>query len=884
MRNRQKEEANSNNAINYIRNSLLFSNNRYQWIRLLIEKVLDDNLCNDDVDNLIDSLLPKRKIKRPQREQVRKNKQTLQPVFSDGNMDTEIAVKKIKSIDKISNIGLLDVKDPIDLKDGLNVFYGENGAGKSSVYLSLCKALGKNDKSIYSNIATENNESCCQITIVDSDENEHPLKWDSSDENKELKVMIFDSLISNYIVEHAQKNQFKMAHLKMEYFSFLHNLYQKIESKLNQELAIINTEYEDTGQVLAEKASSVFEENFGWDKKKIKKFDFTKKDEEDLVEFNRQIKILEKSNPGSVVRNIGNALEETESVLSVFGEPNEEENENSDIEYGWELFYNKEYFKGVNGQIDKYNKVKKAFERSGKNKISSLIPPDWIDSNTWKNFISRSVDFLNSLDDEEFKEYTTKTCAYCHQSLQTKEAKALIMTYQELHEEHKEKLEKEASKLKKMSELMDECIKTLEVIPTRNVKIEIEFKTIGEEEQINFDFENVKKIFQKYRTAINKAQRIRMDDVDIKTIESFWSIYSRLSDRFRNLIDRLDKSIAGKDSKIKKLKTKVELLQTKKSLYENKGYILKYLKLDRLKVFLDKKISGIAPLRQCTSKIESVFSGQATLEEFKKCLKKEYKYFDFSPPEMWSIAPSTRGGVNKRVYSIRDRRLAEIFSEGEKKLHALSDFFAQCQLDKYGGVFIFDDPVNSLDEGNIEVVAKRIMDLMVEGHQVIVFTHNLVFLNSIIDTQKDYCMLVERLNDQIIIEKNTKVGDKKELSNRFNEIKKRMKDFQLRENESISEYEIKNVYDLISGYLENYLAIVMLSDIIGRFRPNIRMDSLDKLKSLDKDSLDKMIGLYGQSSIKGSRHGMPTSASMGKPFYQQLAEHVNELEENFKLS
>lgn len=284
------------NAIDYIKGSSIFTNPRYEWITPLVIKTLEDDLCDADINDLVDSFLSKKKVKS---EPVQPNQPESQTESDDEEED--VGIKKIKSIDKISNIGLLDVEEPIALKDELNVFYGKNGAGKSSIYLGLCKVLGKS-KSICSNIATESDESCCEITIEGDDGSDYTLEWNSEDENEESRVMIFDSLISNYIVEHAQENQFRMAHLKMEYFSFLHSLYQKLESKLNQELTIINTEYEATGQVLAEKAPSVFEEDFDWDNKKIKKFDFTKKDEESLAELNRQIKVIEKEKIGDKIR------------------------------------------------------------------------------------------------------------------------------------------------------------------------------------------------------------------------------------------------------------------------------------------------------------------------------------------------------------------------------------------------------------------------------------------------------------------------------------------------------------------------------------------------------------------------------------------------------
>lgn len=862
------------NAIDYIKNSTIFTNPRYKWIIPLTTKVLEDDLCDADIDELVDSFLPKKKSKTEKTQPTQP-----EPRLKSDDEGDDVDIKKINSIDKISNIGLLDVKDPIVLKDGLNVFYGKNGAGKSSIYLGLCKVLGKS-KSICSNIATKSDKSCCEITIEGDDDNDYTLKWNTEDENEESKVMIFDGLISNHIVEYAQENQFKMAHLKMEYFSFLHDLYQKIGSKLNQELNIINTKYETIEQVLAEKTPSVFKEEFDWDEKKIKELDFTKKDEGSLVELNRQIKILEKNDPGAVVRNIGNALEATEDILSVFSKLNGKEVENGGIEYGWELLYDKDYFEGINGQIDKYNKVKKAFEKSGKNKISSFISPEWIDKDTWEKFISSSMDFLNSLDEDEAKKYTEEKCAYCQQPLQTKEAKILVRAYQELHDEHKEKLNEEAKELEEVSEVMGKCIEAIDGISAKNKKIEQELDSIGEKSQITFDFKNVKAVFQKYKTAITKAEKVKIEGVYIKVVEDFWNVYEPLFGKFKAKINKLNKDITDKDGKIKKLEAKVESLEEKKSLYESKNNILKYLKLYDFKEILSGKIFDITPLRQVTSSLKTSFANEATLKEFKKYLKTEYDFFNFLLPEKWNIAPATRSDVNKRVYSIGDKRLAEIFSEGERKLHALSDFFAQCELNKYKGVYVFDDPVNSLDEDNIEVVAERIIKLAEGDNQVIVFTHNLYFLNSLIENGKLKINKLEKNKSQINILRDIDIDSDSELKEILKRIKYEMGILAKKDLERINKYEMGSVYCLISRYLEEYVMKIYFKNVISRYRPNIRMDSLDKLSNLETSKIKEILTIYKKTNRKCTRHSQPEGVK--DPIYDELKGDVKTLFKNYK--
>jgi ABC-type multidrug transport system ATPase subunit len=267
------------------------------------------------------------------------------------------------------------------------------------------------------------------------------------------------------------------------------------------------------------------------------------------------------------------------------------------------------------------------------------------------------------------------------------------------------------------------------------------------------------------------------------------------------------------------------------------------------------------------------------LQLFREKLDEEYKELGFETPTSWSIKPITRDDVNKRVYNLGDKRLSQIFSEGEKNIHALADFFAEAEMNNYQGVYIFDDPVNSLDEMNREKVAERILRLVIKGNQVIIFTHDLVFLNMLIDTVKDSLHRVLKAENKIIIETNAKIGDKKELKSIIDKIKIELDRVEKLPITTDKELDMRMIYSLISGYLESYFEIVVLGSIISRYRPNIRMANILELKKIDDSILDKLNKLYDQTSIKGSRHS--TAKGSPKPDLDQLKQHVKELETDF---
>ena len=79
--------------------------------------------------------------------------------------------------------------------------------------------------------------------------------------------------------------------------------------------------------------------------------------------------------------------------------------------------------------------------------------------------------------------------------------------------------------------------------------------------------------------------------------------------------------------------------------------------------------------------------------------------------------------------------MTDVLSEGEQRVVALAAFMAELGLAEQGNAVVFDDPVSSLDHNHRELVAKSIVRLA-ESRQVIVFTHDLVFLADSMFTAK----------------------------------------------------------------------------------------------------------------------------------------------------
>jgi hypothetical protein len=279
------------------------------------------------------------------------------------------------------------------------------------------------------------------------------------------------------------------------------------------------------------------------------------------------------------------------------------------------------------------------------------------------------------------------------------------------------------------------------------------------------------------------------------------------------------------------------------------------------------------------SRLNTDFSKEVFIKDFQKYLDEEYENLNFSKPVKYQLSTKTTQGENKRVYRIGDRKIREIFSEGEQKQHALADFFAQSEIEGFKGVFIFDDPVTSLDECNMEYLAERIIRLVSERNaQVIIFTHNLVFLNYLLElTGEEKVKHFIRESNAIFLDPDAKLGTDHDLKVKRKKINERIESIKQKDKSGISidEYEIRNVYDLLSGYLESFVEVEIFKSVISRYRPNIRINSLNKVK-WNKDIISEVIRLFNKTSRKVSRHSQPIGIQT--PTLNGLLKHKEDID------
>lgn len=838
------------NAIDFIKSSGFYADKKYSWLAPLINKVLTDELTDADIHNFLSTNNPESTLQTVTRTISKPATYVVEPRN----------IRSINEITTVSNVGLVNIAEPLKLDAGLNIFYGKNGAGKSSIYNALCSIFGK-DKKVHPNLEAQGTNTFCAIKYTNQAKEEVDLRWDMGTPNPNSPTMIFDGQIAQVLVDSDQDNKFEIAHLKLEYFAYLHNLYEKVDRALQQNLATIQAQVQTVEQSNRDALGFLFNKSIE-ELTTISTTTLSATEEARLKEIEADLETLSKDNPEAVVKNLTATRDKITDVLKSFG--------SKDVASGeWQMKHTREKLDALNERMRVFNETKKALEEGGVNKLSKLIPSEWVQNPLWTAFIAKSIEFTESLDDASKHQYANDNCVYCQQKLAMDDSKKLIEAYHEITAEHKSKLEEEKIAIERIANTIENTyIAKLGGIANINTSITTELDVTKTAILTTIDPATLTTIYTGIKESIAGFKAISVTDDELTTLSSFYAAYTELEKTFSTKITELTTAIASRATTLKTLTDEVAPLRQKSVIKNNSAIILKYLDAKKKQKELTDKSSNISSIKQATSMQETSFAKVASLLEFKACLDQEHKHFSFTPPSFLNIKTVTPGGVNKRSYSLADKRLADIFSEGERKLHALADFFAQCEVNKYKGVYIFDDPVNSLDEDNIVRVAKRIIKLAEGGNQVIVFTHNLYFLNSLSNNATDTVFNVSKNASSKEVELKTVKLDEvgKQLKVKFEAIAEQMKLLEATTNPNF--IQIGAVYDIMSGYIEEYVEKKLLRNVISRYRANIRVGNLMELSTISEDRLKLITELYESTSRGGNRHDNPEDAA--KPTYDQL--------------
>jgi ATPase subunit of ABC transporter with duplicated ATPase domains len=234
----------------------------------------------------------------------------------------------------------------------------------------------------------------------------------------------------------------------------------------------------------------------------------------------------------------------------------------------------------------------------------------------------------------------------------------------------------------------------------------------------------------------------------------------------------------------------------------------------------------------------------------------------------------------------------QILSEGEQRALALACFLAEVsdEGDAYG--LVVDDPVSSLDQRRLRLVAKRLVQEAVKGRQVIVFTHNLVFFNEVVaeaskagDAAPLIKMVIRRTESQGfgVVEEDIEPWVGRSVSARIADLRERARQLAATTDFTSETYrrQAKDFYSDLRETWERSVEEVVLNKTVERLVPDVMTKRLSGVIVSDEDY--KAIFFAMKHVSERSGHDMPAGRDIPVPSPTEMLADVETLD-NFQAN
>lgn len=233
------------------------------------------------------------------------------------------------------------------------------------------------------------------------------------------------------------------------------------------------------------------------------------------------------------------------------------------------------------------------------------------------------------------------------------------------------------------------------------------------------------------------------------------------------------------------------------------------------------------------------------------------------------------------------QKLVNIASEGEQRCIALAGFLAELGQASHRSAILFDDPVSSLDHLYQNRVAER-LSLESTERQVIVFTHDIVFLQQLLRWQEHHeyeptVKLIEwdgksrrpgAVSDQL----PWNVQSVKQQIHHLKEIQRQLTSSWVPIPTEGNNRDMEHAYSLLRSAIERSVEETMFSGIVERFNDQILVGKVLELAELPEDMLISLKELYSECHKVVDAHTKPQLAHPTPPDPIQLDKDILTLE------
>ena len=225
--------------------------------------------------------------------------------------------------------------------------------------------------------------------------------------------------------------------------------------------------------------------------------------------------------------------------------------------------------------------------------------------------------------------------------------------------------------------------------------------------------------------------------------------------------------------------------------------------------------------------------------------------------------------------------ITQVLSEGESRTLSLASFLTELKTAESRSTIIFDDPVSSLDHMWRKRIARRLV-VEAEKRQVIVFTHDILFLRALtdeaarrtIDCKHQYIQRDVQVGicseDLPWIAMNTKA--------RIGRLRVRLQEAEAIFRNSYDKYEeaARGVYRLLREAWEQATTEVLLNDVVQRYRPSIETQKVKSLYDITQEDCKAVAD--GMTESSRWLHDQAAADATPFPKPEVLKQQIDELD------
>jgi energy-coupling factor transporter ATP-binding protein EcfA2 len=233
---------------------------------------------------------------------------------------------------------------------------------------------------------------------------------------------------------------------------------------------------------------------------------------------------------------------------------------------------------------------------------------------------------------------------------------------------------------------------------------------------------------------------------------------------------------------------------------------------------------------------------------------------------------------------------SKVLSEGEQRALALACFLAEATTSGGKHGLIIDDPVSSLDHGRIRRVAGRIVAQVADGHQVIVFTHNILFFNELADAAARMTPPVAVLKNFIsktaaagfgIVSETNEPWILMSVNKRVTVLRQLLKGYEAINDFGTEDWrrKVTDFYATLRETWERLVEELLLGKVVERFSSDVRTQSLRQVVVEDEDHRTVFHAMKRVSERSG--HDMAAGRAVAPPKPTDMKADLDDLD-NFR--